>query len=255
MRTGYSEVRFGELFRQAGWRREETIVTNKLWWEFWPEQSAAAELDESLARMGFDYVDVIYANPPPDGLVLEELVRGVTDLVAAGVARSWAIVNWPADLLAEASLIATDMEVPQPCAAQLPYSVVRQSPVEDTDMQAALARCGAPVVASYVLAGGVLTGKYDADPAAGRAAGTLDQPGVADAMAAARRLSALARRLDTPTAMLAVAFALANPSVATVLFGATTPAQVAENVATLDLLDRLDADVLAELRAIGQTPP
>ncbi len=126
MRTGYSEVRFGELFRQAGWRREETIVTNKLWWEFWPEQSAAAELDESLARMGFDYIDVIYANPPPDGLVLEELVRGVTDLVAAGVARSWAIVNWPADLLAEASLIATDMEVPQPCAAQLPYSVVRQ---------------------------------------------------------------------------------------------------------------------------------
>ncbi len=110
-------------------------------------------------------------------------------------------------------------------------------------------------MASYVLAGGVLTGKYDADPAAGRAAGTLDQPGVADAMAAARRLSALAKRLDTPTAVLAVAFALANPSVATVLFGATTPAQVAENVAALDLLDRLDADVLAELRAIGQTPP
>ena len=70
--TGYSEVRFGELFRARGWPRDETIVRNKLWWEFWPEQSAAAELDASLARMQFDYVDVIYANPPPDGLDLDD---------------------------------------------------------------------------------------------------------------------------------------------------------------------------------------
>ena len=66
--TGYSEVLFGELFRAAGWDRDDTVVSNKLWWEFWPEQSAAAELDGSLARMGFDYVDLIYANPPPDDL-------------------------------------------------------------------------------------------------------------------------------------------------------------------------------------------
>ena len=72
--TGYSEVLFGELFRAAGWSRDETTVSNKLWWEFWPEQSAAAELDGSLGRMGFDYVDVIYANPPPDGLALDEVI-------------------------------------------------------------------------------------------------------------------------------------------------------------------------------------
>src|SRR5580765_8308255 len=60
--TGYSEVLFGELFRAAGWPRAETVVANKLWWEFWPEQSAAGELDASLARMQFEYVDVIYAN-------------------------------------------------------------------------------------------------------------------------------------------------------------------------------------------------
>ena len=39
--TGYSEVVFGELFRAAGWRRDETVVSNKLWWEFWPDQSPA----------------------------------------------------------------------------------------------------------------------------------------------------------------------------------------------------------------------
>ena len=95
--TGYSEVRFGELFRAAGWPRAETVVANKLWWEFWPQQSAAEELDASLARMQFDSVDVIYANPPPAGLDLDTMVRDVGGLVDSGRARAWAIVNWPAD--------------------------------------------------------------------------------------------------------------------------------------------------------------
>ena len=97
--TGYSEVLFGELFRIAGWSRTDTVVANKLWWEFWPDQSAAAELDASLARMHFEYVDVIYANPPEGGLTLEELVDSVADLVATGRARAWAVVNWSADML------------------------------------------------------------------------------------------------------------------------------------------------------------
>ena len=78
--TGYSEVLFGELFRSAGVRRDEVVVANKLWWEFWPEQSAAAELDGSLARLRFDHVDLIYANPPPGGLA-------VADVVAAAGSR------------------------------------------------------------------------------------------------------------------------------------------------------------------------
>src|SRR5438445_55193 len=84
IRTGYSEVLFGELFRQAGWPRDETVVANKLWWEFWPRQNAADELDASLARMRFDYVDLIYANPPAEGLGLEELVTSVAGLIPAG---------------------------------------------------------------------------------------------------------------------------------------------------------------------------
>src|ERR1700730_8217514 len=53
LRTGYSEVLMGELFRAAGYRREEAIVSEKLWWEFWPRESAAAELEASLARLRF----------------------------------------------------------------------------------------------------------------------------------------------------------------------------------------------------------
>src|ERR1700749_4419490 len=85
--TGYSEVLFGELFRAAGWDRAETVVSNKLWWEFWPDESAAAELDGSLGRMGFDYVDLIYANPPPEGLPVPDMVGAVGELISSGKAR------------------------------------------------------------------------------------------------------------------------------------------------------------------------
>jgi aryl-alcohol dehydrogenase-like predicted oxidoreductase len=244
--TGYSEVVFGELFRAAGWSRAHTIVSNKLWWEFWPQQTAADELDASLERMGFDYVDIIYANPPEHGLGLDELMASVGGLLTSGRARAWAIVNWPAGLVAEAAAIAARDDVPPPCAAQLPYSVVQRSPVEDADMTQALDACGAPVVASYVLAGGLLTGKYDTDPHAGRAAGTLESPAARRALDASRRLRTIAETLGVSAAAVAVAFTLAHPRVATALLGATSPRQLDENLKALNIADQLD---LAEIRS------
>ena len=249
--TGYSEVLFGELFRAAGWRRDETVVANKLWWEFWPGESAAAELDGSLARMKFDYVDVIYANPPPDGLGLDELVPAVAELISTGKARAWAVVNWPAGLIFEASTIAARDGLPQPCAAQLPYSLVHRSTVEDPAMTRALDACGAPVVASFVLAGGVLTGKYERDASSGRAAATIRDPKLAGALAAGRQLAELALRLDTTPAALAIAFTLGNPVVASVLFGATSAGQVRLNTDAVAIAARLDGAQRNELEGIG----
>jgi aryl-alcohol dehydrogenase-like predicted oxidoreductase len=249
--TGYSEVVFGELFRGAGVPREEAVVANKLWWEFWPEQDAAAELDASLRRMRFDYVDLIYANPPPAGLPVADLVAAVGGLVSSGKAHAWGIVNWPADLFAEAGEAAAGLGIAPPCAAQLPYSLVRRSWVEDAAMTQTLAATGAGVVASFCLAGGVLTGKYRSGPATGRAAGTLAHPGVAPAVAAARELAGLAGRLDTTAAALALAFPLTNPAVTSVLFGATSAGQLRANCAAAGLLDRLGEQDIAQLLRIG----
>lgn len=255
IRTGYSEIVFGEVFRRAGWRRDEVIVANKLWWEFWPEQRAAGELDDSLGRMQLDHVDLIYALPPPDGLEVDELVESVTGLITAGKARAWGITNWPADLLASVSAVVARDGLTQPCAAQLPYSLVQRSPVEDDEMGAALASCDAGVVASYVLAGGVLTGKYRDEPAAGRAARSLDDPRVAPAVAAGEQLAELAADLGVGPAALAIAFTLANPTVVSVLFGATSPDQVRENATALDVAATLDDDRLARLRRIAPPAP
>ena len=234
MRTGYSEVLFGELFRAAGWDRADTVVANKLWWEFWPEQSASDELSGSLGRMGLDYVDLIYANPPPECLAVDEMVAAVGGLIASGKARAWAIVNWEAGPFMKAIRAAEEQGVAAPCAAQLPYSLVHRDWVESDEMTAALEASGAGVVASFVMAGGVLTGKYDAG-GSGRATAQLEDPRHRAARELGRRLSSVAQEVNVSPAALAIAFTLANPAVGSVLFGATSAAQIAENVAALDV--------------------
>ena len=246
--TGYSEILFGELFRATGWDRATTIVSNKLWWEFWPDEDASAELDGSLGRMGFDYIDLIYANPPPASLPMVEMVAAVGELVSAGKARAWGIVNWEAGQFMEAITAASDQGLPMPCAAQLPYSLVRRDWVERDDMTAALKASGAGLVASYAMAGGVLTGKYD-EGGAGRASGEIDDPRLDGARALGRRLRAVADEAGVSPAALAIAFALANPAVATVLFGATSPAQIAENVRALEIAPE------TVLRVVPGDPP
>jgi aryl-alcohol dehydrogenase-like predicted oxidoreductase len=245
--TGYSEVVFGELFRAAGWPRDEVTVSNKLWWEFWPEQSAAEELDASLGRMRFDYVDLIYCERPPEGLRVEEVVEAVTDLVASGKARAWGVLNWPARQIAEAGRIADEAGVAPPCVAQLAYSLAARSPVEDDEMQSALGDCGASVVASEVLARGALTGRGRT----GRAAEAAEGKRLQSAFAIAERLRELAAEVGATPVRLALAFVLANPIVATALFGASRPEQVRENVTAVDRLARVGEEELAKLRRLG----
>jgi aryl-alcohol dehydrogenase-like predicted oxidoreductase len=249
--TGYSEVVFGELFRATGWDRDEVTVANKLWWEFWPEQTAAEELDASLGRMKLDHVDLIYAERPPEGLQMPELVQAVGGLISSGKARVWGVLNWPGEQIAAAASVAAELGVPPPCAAQLAYSLVDRTQVEDPDIVAAMQDAGASAVASYALAGGTLTGKYADLDAAGRMSHARDDPAWQNAFRAGEELAALASELGAKPSALAIAFALANPLVASVLFGATSPRQIDENLGALEVLDRLTGDELSRLQAIG----
>ncbi len=249
--SGYSEIVFGELFRAAGWRRDEAVISNKLWWEFWPGQTPAEELTGSLQRMGLEYVDLIYSEVPPDGVSLEAAVEMITSLVAAGLARAWGTLNWPAELMEQACRVAIRSEVPGPCATQLPYSLVSRGAVENSQLQRVAADHRIAIVASYALAGGVLTGKYADDDEVGRAAGQLGAPRYAAGAAAGRELAALATELDRDPAQLALAFALLNPSVSTLLFGATRPGQVHANAGALAVAAQLTEAERAHLLAIG----
>jgi aryl-alcohol dehydrogenase-like predicted oxidoreductase len=249
--SGYSEVIFGELFRAAGWKREQTVVANKLWFEFWPEQGAAAELDASLQRLGFDYLDLEYCAPPPASLSVAEVVSQVGGLIESGKLRAWGVLNWSVAQIAEAHQNAVAQNVPAPCAAQLPYSLARRDPVETPEMSEGLQSAGVSVVASSTLASGVLTGKYGGANPGGRVGDQLEDPRYQRALRVADKLQVLAARLDQPPAALAIAYALANPLVASVLFGATSAEQVQQNTEALVAVEQRSESVLTDLRATG----
>jgi aryl-alcohol dehydrogenase-like predicted oxidoreductase len=249
--SGYSEVVFGELFRAADFRREDTIVSEKLWWEFWPRESAADELDASLGRLRFDYVDLIYCTTLPAELSVEQAVAEVAALLAAGKARAWGVAMWPPAAIEAATLAAAAQGIEPPCAAQMAYSLVSRAEAESPQMTAALRGAGAGLVASAALEGGLLTGKYDTPAATGRLAGGHDDPARRAALDTGRALRALAAEWGTSAAALAVAFVLDHPSLASVLVGATAPAQLDEVVAGVTLHAGLSDDDRARLRGLA----
>ena len=119
--------------------RGDVVVSNKLWWEFWPDESPAQEISGSLRRMGLEHVDLIYSEQPPADVPLAEVIGMITGLIAAGQARSWGTLNWSPALLSQACDIAAAAGVPLPCATQPPYSLIRREVVEDPDLAAVAA--------------------------------------------------------------------------------------------------------------------
>jgi aryl-alcohol dehydrogenase-like predicted oxidoreductase len=248
--SGYSEVLFGELFRAVGADREAVTVSNKLWWEFWPQQDAVSELEGSLERMGFDRLDLLYSSTLPDEVPVAVAVEQIAAVLATGRVAAWSVVNWSAEAIAQAAAEAERQGIPQPCAAQLPYSLARLDVVEEPDMDAALEVTGASLVPSAVLAGGALSGKY-ADGESGRLTSELAEGRRARELAIGAALREPAQRLQTTPATLAIAFTLVHPRTASTLIGATTPGQIDAALAALELAGRLGPEQVRALRALA----
>jgi aryl-alcohol dehydrogenase-like predicted oxidoreductase len=247
--TGWSEVVFGELFRAAGWAREEVIVANKLWWEHWPEEDAYAELDGSLSRMGFDHVDLIYAVAPPPQLTMAEVIEQVAGLIRSGIARAWGTCMWTVAQHLEALAQCEQAGVPAPAAAQMITSLVEHRGPDDPDMHRAFVRGPIALVASFVLAGGALTGKYlrgehgrvdDHESPLSRAGKEL-----------APKVVALAEQWGVPPSHVAFAYAFSHRHLASVVFGARMPEQLTENVTAYATFEALDADQLDAVRMLA----
>jgi aryl-alcohol dehydrogenase-like predicted oxidoreductase len=247
--TGYSEVVFGELFRAAGWVRDEVVVANKLWWEHWPDEDAATELDGSLARMGLDHVDLIYAVRPPAGLPMEVLVEQVDGLVRSGRARAWGTGMWSAAQHHEALGICRANGVVPPAAAQMADSLVDHAQPDDPEMRRAFDAGPIGLVASYVLAGGTLTGKY-LGSADGRAADD-DSPVVVRGKSLAPRVVALADEWEVPPAHVAFVHAFLHPNLASIVFGARSAEQLTSNVAAHATFTALTEEQLDAVRVLA----
>ena len=254
MRTGWSEVLFGELFRKTGHRRDEIVMADKLWFEFFPGEGVEAELDGSLERLGTDWIDVAYCAAPPEELPVPELVSNLDALVAKGKLRAWGGLNWSPELLCEVHGFAATEGLTPPTAVQLPHNVIDRGFVESPSARQALQATGVAVVASHCLAGGLLTGKYSRPDAKGRHGPQriekLRERGVLDQVDGWARLAA---EHGATAAQLCLAFSLSRPGVASACFGAKSPAQLAEDLGTLAVAGRLGS-AIARLEAETDVP-
>jgi aryl-alcohol dehydrogenase-like predicted oxidoreductase len=213
-------------------------------------------LEGSLRRLQTDYIDLYWMHAYDSITPVEEVLQTLGDLVRAGKIRYFAFSDLPAWYAVKAATLATAHNVPGPVAMQLEYSLVERS-IEREHLPAAR-ECGLGVMPWSPLAGGFLTGKYTAEGAGKSTTG----PGRLNASSPfqgpyskftdrnwriLKTLSLVAKDAGRPTAQVALAWAAAQPGITSLILGATSVAQLNDNIAALSL--HLS---LAQLQALNE---
>lgn len=256
-----AEEILGPILRQ--FPRHTYTVTSKVFWKIGPstyDQGLSRKhlfdrVDMSLKAMGLDYIDIYYCHRYDPETDLEETLRALDDLVAAGKIRYYGFSEWTAAQFENAAAIVDKRNLRKPVASQPVYNMLDRY-IEKEVMPVA-AKHGMGQVVFSPLAQGVLTGKYK--PGQGAPAGTrgadpkqgrflqryLERPGLLENI---QKLSTVAERYDLTLAQLALAWVLRRPEITSALIGATRPEQVEENVKAVGV-KLADAD-LAEIDTI-----
>jgi L-glyceraldehyde 3-phosphate reductase len=253
---GSAEINFGRaLHADLRPYRDELFISTKAGWDMWPgpygefgsRKYLMASLDQSLARMGLDYVDVFYSHRFDPDTPLEETMGALDAVVRRGKALYAGISSYSAERTAEAARILRELGTPL-LIHQPSYSMLNrwiEGGLLDT-----LEREGVGCIAFSPLAQGMLTGKYlDGVPARSRMAedSSLSREWLTGQnVTHIRALSDIAQRRGQSLAQLALAWCLRDPRVTSVLLGASSVAQLEENLGALRTLD-FDEDELAEI--------
>lgn len=201
-------------------------------------------IDESLARLGTDYVDLWYLHLDYEETPLAETIAAVADIVRAGKVRYWGLSNFRAWRIVEAVKTAEAMGAPPPVAVQPYYNAMNRMP--EVEILPACRHFGLGVVPYSPLARGVLTGKYDparppsADTRAGRKDARMMQTEFRkESLLAAQKIKAHAEKKGMTAGQFALLWVLANKITTSVLAGPRTFAQWKEYVGAFDHLGKL----------------
>ena len=253
---GSAEENFGRLLQQdLGPYRDELIISSKAGYDMWPgpygewgsRKYLLASLDQSLQRMGLDYVDIFYSHRFDPETPLEETMGALDTAVRQGKALYVGISSYSAAKTREAHAILRDLGTPL-VIHQPSYSMLNRW--IEPELLDVLGELGVGCIVFSPLAQGMLTDKYlDGIPEGSRASrdGSLS-PSLIDeqALAKIRALNEIAARRGQTLAQLALAWTLRDDRVTSTLVGASSVEQLEANVATLEKLDFTE-DELAEI--------
>ncbi len=244
---GSAEENFGRIFRTDFSRlRDELIVSTKAGYLMWPgpygewgsRKYILASLDQSLKRMGLDYVDIFYSHRVDPDTPLEETMGALDAAVRQGKAIYVGISSYNSERTAEAAAILRDLGTP--CVIHQPsYSMLNRW--IEHGLLSALDEVGAGCIAFSPLAQGMLTNKYlSGVPEDARAAkgGSLSGSLLSeDNLQRIRMLNEIAGNRGQSLAQMAIAWVLRDPRITSALVGARTVEQLDDTLAALDRLD------------------
>ncbi|CAB3752788.1 L-glyceraldehyde 3-phosphate reductase [Paraburkholderia humisilvae] len=243
---GSAEINFGRLLKEDFKPyRDELLISSKAGWDMWPgpygqgggsRKYVLASLDQSLQRMGLDYVDIFYSHRFDADTPLEETAGALASAVQQGKALYIGISSYSAAKTREMVKLLREYKVPL-LIHQPAYNMLNRW--IEHELLDTLEEAGAGTIAFTPLAQGLLTGKYlngvPADARVNKAGGgSFSQEHLsAQNTEHVRKLNEIARRRGQSLAQMALAWALRDPRVTSVLIGASKPEQVRENVGAL----------------------
>jgi L-glyceraldehyde 3-phosphate reductase len=255
--AGSAEENLGRVLRtDLRAHRDELVISTKAGYDMWPgpygdggsRKYLLASLDQSLTRLGLDYVDIFYSHVPDPETPLEETMGALQTAVRQGKALYAGISSYDTTRTREAAAVLRDLGTPV-TIHQPEYSMFNRQ-VERTGLLDALDEIGAGCIGFGPLAQGLLTDRYlGGVPDGSRASrdSTLPSQVITEAlMTRVAALDAIARRRGQSLAQMALAWSLRDPRVTSTLMGASSVAQLEANVAAVEHPSFADAE-LAEI--------
>ena len=253
---GQAEVNFGTILRQAlAPFRDELVISTKAGYEMWPgpygqrggsRKYLLASLDQSLRRMGLDYVDIFYSHCFDPDTPLEETVTALDHAVRSGKALYVGISSYSDDETRQAARIARELGTPLLIHQPL-YNMFNRW-IEPRLVEACESE-GMGIISFTALAQGLLTDRYlDGIPSDSRAArgGSLSRETLSDeVLSRIRGLNEIARERGQSLAQMALAWVLRDPRVTSTLIGVSSLRQLDTNLGALDNLTFTDDELAA----------
>lgn len=259
---GSAEINLGRILRENFLPyRDELIISTKAGYEMWAgpygdwgsRKYLLASLDQSLKRMGLEYVDIFYHHRMDPETPLEETMGALAQAVCSGKALYAGLSNYNGETLEKACAILDDLKVPF-IINQNRYNIFDRT-IEQNGLKDASARLGKGIICFSPLAQGLLTGRYlngIPEDSRIRTDGRFlkDSALSEERLAQIRALNDLAQRRGQTLAEMALAWLLRDEVITSVLIGVSRPAQVLDNVKALENIS-FTAEELAEIDRIS----
>lgn len=238
-----TDLIWAKAVAEVGLARADYTYCGKLWLWDYPAQDFTSQMRVALDRVGLEKADTAVIGDYMS-IDIPAVVEDVAKQIAEGRLDSWGVNNWPYPDFAAARRYASAHGLPLPTFAQLKYGIARRSMAEGEFYGKLCSEGELAIQASDTFEGGILAGKKDTQREIGADPGSVRERirGIAD------EVTEIARGFDATPAQLGIAFCLANPNVANVLFGASRLEQLRSNLGGVELYRKHGAEVVQAVK-------